>query len=1043
MARIVRPPSVKLTRPPLREPTLHRLRLYNNLDDALRHGVTLITGDAGFGKSTLVAGYLAQRSRPALWYRIDGTDNDPGIFAAALLEGAKPFVPPRVYRAARRSLAVVSDWAAVAPVIAGVLDVLPAELCIILDDYHVLDGVGVAAGMAQLVEDLPHRVHLAILSRVRPELPLARWRARGSLAEIDSDDLRFTTPEMKMLLVDLHGLPFSDASLRLLAAKTEGWAAGIVLALHAAMAQGPAAATQTIAAVSGSSRAIYEYLAQEALARQPRDVRTFLLVTSVLSRFSAELADALLGRTDSQRVIDYLERSHLFIIPLDAERRWYRYHHLFQEFLQRVALGEDRDLVRAAHLRAGKLWEDREDVRTAIGHYAAAGAMTDVARLLAADGLAMIARGQFATVRHWLERTPPPAWHAYPRLFLVNAMGLTVERRDMESMQSAEEGWRRLREAGDREGEALALWHFGRGAILMAPAALSEALADILPRTGQFSAHAQARILEIAGREAMIRGRVSDGQRLYGEALRAARAGGDLYTEVDVGRYIALAWGFVGRFRDAETGLRTLVERLSGAGMTHEEAHMHTAQAMIFHLTGENEAAADHIAKAGFLEATIPCKVLRIELNWLRARVAHRRGDDEDAERLLRSVLQPDTSWARLGFVMPHLSVDLSQVVVRRDPQEARRLAEDAVRDSAGVGPYRQGEAALALGLVTGSAAECLRAAEFFAQCQAVHMRALALVQAERLGRSDLHAASVEALQGLQEDGLAFVAAAHGVNLAPYRSEPNLGPRITALLDRLRASGPAQIEIRCLGRFEVERGGVPIPQKDWPRTTARRLLQYLAVAHRPVHREQIMDALWPDAGVREAANQLRVALSALRRALEPARPPRQQSALIVTEAGTVTLARDLMQLDVDAFRQAVREAQQASHDDRRAALQRAVSLYGGDLLADSPYEEWAAGDRDRLLEDYLNVRTSLGEAEEAVGAWDRALANWQEVRARNPGAEHAYRGLMRCYLALGRTGEAASAFDACRAALEDLGVPLSEETLHLRETFTLPPSASV
>jgi DNA-binding SARP family transcriptional activator len=281
------------------------------------------------------------------------------------------------------------------------------------------------------------------------------------------------------------------------------------------------------------------------------------------------------------------------------------------------------------------------------------------------------------------------------------------------------------------------------------------------------------------------------------------------------------------------------------------------------------------------------------------------------------------------------------------------------------------------------------------------------------------------------------------VDLVPYRGEPTLGPRITDLLDRRPASGPARIEIRCLGRFEVHRGGVPVQQKDWPRTTARRLLQYLAVTHRPAHREQIMDALWPDVGAREAANQLRVALSALRRALEPTRPPRQQSTLLLTQGGTVALARDLMQLDVDAFRQAVREARQASDDDRPAALQRAAGLYGGDLLADSPYEEWAAGDRDRLLEDYLGVRTSLGEVEEAAGAWDRALANWQEVRTRNPGAEHAYRGLMRCYLALGRAGEAAGAFDACRAALEDLGVPLSEETLRLRETFTLPPSASV
>lgn len=1038
MARIRRPPSAKLVRPPLREPTLHRPRLYARLEDALRHRVTLITGDAGFGKSTLAAGWLAETHRPAVWVRIDASDNDPGVFAAALLEGTRPFIPPGVYRSATRTLAVVTDWAAVPPVVAGVMDALGDELCIILDDYHLLDETGVSAGMAQVVEDTPSRAHLALLSRVRPDLPLARWRAQGLLAEIGADDLRFTAQEIKALLVELHGFPFSDASLHLLAAKTEGWAAGITLALHAAAAQGPAAATQSLAAVSGSSRVIYEYLAQEALGRQPQEVRRFLLWTSVLPRFSAEFADELLGQTGSQRLIDHLERSHLFIIPLDADRNWYRYHHLFQEFLQRVAAEENREEMQGAAMRAGRMWEERRELHPAIELYAAAGAMSEVARLLATDGLDMIAKGQITTIRRWLDRIPRDSWHAHPRLYLVQAMASTIERNDHEALQSAREGWRILRESGDREAEALAFWYFGRNAILMDPVAMTAALADILPRLDQFTAKSRARILEIGGREAFIRGRRSEGERLYQDALQAMRESGDLATEIDVGRYVALAQTFGGRFGEATRLLEHLLERLQWSNWAHEEAHVHTSLAMVLDAIGEVTSAAAHVSRAALLEASVPCRVLRLELNALRARAAHRRGEDEEAERLLRAVLQPDTSWARLGFAMRHLYVELSYVLARTDPDGARRLAEQALRESTLVGPYREGEARLALGLITGSTEECLTAAALFEGFGVPHLRALALLHAERLGRSDLHESVTNALRELPDEGLAFVAADSPSVLALRRNDLTVDARIAVALEHTRTGEPHQVEIDCLGRLEVRRNGKPIPPTAWLRASSRRLLQYLAVTHRPVHREQIMEALWPDLGAPEAANQLRVALSSLRRVLEPDRRPGQPSTLLVTYGGSVALARDLIYLDIDAFRQAVRDARQAPEGSRRAALQRAAGLYAGDLLADSPYEEWAALERDRLLEEYLGVLTSLAELDEAEAAWEQALEKWKQVCSRNPAAEHAYRGLMRCYLALGRAGEAARAFDACRAALAELDVPVSEETMRLRRTFTMP-----
>jgi LuxR family maltose regulon positive regulatory protein len=313
-------PFSKLQIPVLPPKTLDRPRLRARLADALGKRLTLVAADAGFGKSTLLASHLAASGMPAVWYRLDPGDSDPARFAAFLLEGLRAHVPRRALAARRRSLNLVTDWLAAAQLLSAVLHRVRRDLLIVLDDFHLLASPTLPEGVTRWIEDLPAGIRLAILTRIRPDLPLGRWRAQGALAETGAEELRFTTPELRELLVGLHGLPLTEATVHLVAAKTEGWPAGIVLALHAAVTQGTAVAAQALTALSGSSREIYEYLAQEAFARQQPDVQRFLLATGLLSRFDAELADTVLGAVGSQQVIGHLERSHLFIVPLDRER---------------------------------------------------------------------------------------------------------------------------------------------------------------------------------------------------------------------------------------------------------------------------------------------------------------------------------------------------------------------------------------------------------------------------------------------------------------------------------------------------------------------------------------------------------------------------------------------------------------------------------------------------------------------------------------------------------------------------------------------------
>jgi len=270
--------------------------------------------------------------------------------------------------------------------------------------------------------------------------------------------------------------------------------------------------------------------------------------------------------------------------------------------------------------------------------------------------------------------------------------------------------------------------------------------------------------------------------------------------------------------------------------------------------------------------------------------------------------------------------------------------------------------------------------------------------------------------------------------LAPYGADAVVGPRIAHLVSAPSSPG-ARLVIRCLGPFEVIRAGHSLGHDDWQRAAPRRLLQYLLLQDRPLHREEVTEALWPGGEPRDGANQLRVALTHLRRVLEPTRQAREPSSLLLTSGPTVAIARDRVDLDLDRFRRDVARASASEGPARLAALTEAVRLYRGPLFTDDPFEEWVQAYRDRLGRQYLEALSLLAELEETQGRHQAAVPHWLAAIEADPSAEHAYRGLIRCYLALGRAADALRAFESCQKALADLGAALSSETVALRRSI--------
>ncbi len=291
---------------------------------------------------------------------------------------------------------------------------LTEEVVLVLDDYHLIQAPAVHASVEFLLQHLPSSLRLVLASRADPPLPLARLRGRGQLAELREADLRFTPQEAGQLLGATVGAELPEVAVAALGNRTEGWAAGLQLA--ALSLQGRSDIGEFVEGFSGSHRYVLDYLAEEVLDRQPQQLRTFLLESSVLERLCGPLCEAVTGRADSQQLLEQVERANLFLVPLDHVRGWWRYHHLFADLLRARLQQQRPERVPELH-RAAAGWCERHGlVDDAIRHAGAAGDLPWAARLVEQHFEAVLGRREDATLRRWLELLPAEVVRSRPRL---------------------------------------------------------------------------------------------------------------------------------------------------------------------------------------------------------------------------------------------------------------------------------------------------------------------------------------------------------------------------------------------------------------------------------------------------------------------------------------------------------------------------------------------------------------------------------------------------------------------------------------------------
>jgi LuxR family maltose regulon positive regulatory protein len=405
--------STKYGRPPLPARTVDRHALYARLAEP--RALTVVSGPAGYGKTTLVAAWLATEERAVAWLTVDASDNDPTAFLAYLVAAIRRAVPALEPGLDEAVAAKSPSVAAVIPLL-NALDRAGGPLVVVLDDYQQVVEPAVHEIVGFLVQHAPHHVRVVIATRADPPLPLSRLRASGNLTELRAGDLRFNPDETRRFLAESMAVTLSDDAAERLTERTEGWIAGVQLA--GLSMRGRDDADAFVESFGSTDRYIFDYLTDEALARQPADVRAFLEATCILERVSGPLCDALTGRTDGSAMVARLAEANLFLLPVDDGREWYRYHALFADLLASTLSDERRtELHRAA---AG--WyrhHDRPD--EAIRHILSAGDAGDAATLMEEAVDLTLARGEFRTLLAWCAALPPAVLAAHPVLGVLRA----------------------------------------------------------------------------------------------------------------------------------------------------------------------------------------------------------------------------------------------------------------------------------------------------------------------------------------------------------------------------------------------------------------------------------------------------------------------------------------------------------------------------------------------------------------------------------------------------------------------------------------------
>ena len=1053
----------KILLPSKRANLLHRPRLVDFLHEHIERKLLLVSASAGYGKTSLLIDFAYDTPLPVCWYSLDASDSDPKMFFEYLLASLRRQFPGF----GARTLSLLSDPAilrdidvVVGTLVTEIYETIPGYFVLILDDYQSVEE---SDTINQIVDSflrlLPESAHLILSSRTLPsKLTLTRLTARQEIAGLGINDLRFTAEEIRSLVQQNYQIELSEQDVTQLAEHSEGWITGILLTTHS-LWQG---LFKDLVRAQGAHSSVFNYLANEVLLQQPPELQRFLIDSSVLAQLDPMTCNRLLGITNAAGMLRVIEQKNLFIVRLEEAEVWYRYHHLFQEFLQSQLIESDVTRWLELNRRAAGLFEERTDWPPAISHYTKAQAFDEAARLVERVARETFDAGRWTTLAKWIDALPATLLNAHADLLVYRAM------------VSDEMGDRRA--ATETFSQAIAHFEHRGDSIGTARALIKQASCWRAQGRYQEAIHNCQRALTLLDKDA--RREIADAHRVLGIsygmlgdlekdvaelelALQGYAALNDLARIALLHHDLGVALRAVGR-TDSENHFQHALEYWRRANNIPGLANTLNSVGVGYHRQGKYAPAIETLEKA-LIEAR-RCGQLRVEALALASLGDVHRDTGEYARA--QQFYQTAYGIARQigeGFVITYTLNALGETyrligdmnIAQRLTQQALEQAEShrsnyevgLVKTAQGILKYTQGDADTAIEWLA-SAIELLERGGAKRDAARAHLHLARAYLLQRKYQPAGEQLKIVADLGTQlgEDQFAIADGKQLLPLFRYAVSKKIRDGyFMRLLEKIesRPAVPAddravepqsvrkwRIEARAFGTAFVSVDGKIVDKTKWDSAAAKELFFFLLANPQGLTREHILSTLWGDISPAKASGIFHSTAYRMRRALLPE--------CLVYENGLYRINPELnLWCDAAMFSKLVSDAEHAKTRESRIKLWReAAALYRGDYFEDS-YSDWSIPIRAELQSKYLTALAALADLFVQDSKTDEAIALYDRILAKDSLREDAYRALMRLQFKSGDRAGALKTYQRCVDALrEEMGVEPDPETQLLYEQIS-------
>ncbi len=1070
--------QTKLKPPISTQQTLARTRLTQHLLQAQNYKLTIVQAGAGYGKSTALAA-LVEQDIPLLWYQLEQEDVEPIRFLLYLIQGLSQTLPAF----SQTPLALWEQWEhAPRPFPAElIIDTLtneltnpdhPQHIYIILDDAHLLNRSAVTCKLlTRLINHAPANFHVLLSTRYPMQLDqLVTWRLRGNLLEIDQDELAFTPTEINRLY-QKYELPLTPDQSQLLASKSEGWPMVLPLVRQSIQFGRAASIPDAIDQLSGSAGDLFTFLGQEVLAQQPENIQRFLRETAVLDQLNPQLCDCIRRQNDSATILAYLQTNGLFVttIGATASDSGVRYHHLFRDLLRNQLSPKT---ISALHQRAADCYFDRGVIETAVTHYIAAENYARAAHILAQHGRQFVASGRLDMLANHIASLPPDILLQYPALFVHIGDIARLHSRFDEALRWYQQAEARFRTLEDLPGLGQALR--GQARIYLDtvnPTQAQNLLAEALRLSdGQPDRASRGRLLDLLAENMINQGRMGAAQEFRQEADALRKQESD---EVAMPLRLMLR---TGRLAEAKRRLEAMAAAESAQPVMQPRAHRETLLllALIYAFLGEQEQAhatavaatargqtldAPFITAVGWMRQGHAWLLSKDQAGYQEAAVAFRQAI-QISEEIHASRLKVEAYW---GLCQAHgfrgqiaLAESIAMDGITLAQQAGDEWVTACIHTTLGATYLLANQFEQAGTLLN-------RAVNSFLECSDTHGTAVSLLWRCLLWHKTNDSARLQRdiddlLQLVRDHEYSFLFQYKTLlgppqprSLVPLllyaRENSQHAAFARSLLDnlgleQLEFHPGYQLRIQTLGAFRLWQDTIEIPPKAWQRQKARQLFHlFLTYRRTTLHREQIVEMLWPTLDASNAQRDFKIAFNTLCRVLEPERPRNAPSAYVLRDGSRYGLrpGADIW-FDTAVFDQLVTTGDQCLHHDpvdAREHYRQALALYAGTYLQEFPYEEWANLERTRLQNRYIRTAERLARSLLQAGEIEESIDVCQELLTHDNCWEPAYQILITAHTKGGNHSQASRIYQQCVTTLQqEIGINPSQETTSLYQELS-------